>query len=341
MTTTLTGLRSNGELTLGNYAGAILPMLNTQNNLKDGDRLHLFLPDLHSFVTPVEHSELYDNTINNTRIFLACGINPGLDNVIMYRQSHIPAHSEMMWILNCFTYFGELSRMTQFKDKSTGKNENVAAGLMNYPVLMAGDILLYNAEWVPVGDDQKQHLELTRDVANRINNKFDKEVFTIPKPWKEQLEHDGIEEGIRIKSLRNPTSKMSKSVDDPSGTILLSDEPAAAAKKIMRAETDQLASINWDWDNQPGVTNLLQLNYLLGNKTKQETVTEWTGNERYGDLKKQTAEYVSTFLTGLQENMQKYSDKDIEQILENSEKEATEIANKTLLRLQKAVGLKK
>jgi tryptophanyl-tRNA synthetase len=166
----LTGLRANGEFHLGNYLGAILPMVNLQQKHANDYQLNMFVPDLHSFTTLIDHSTLYDQTIQNLKMFLAAGLDINQPNTYIYRQSYIPAHSELTWILDCFSYFGELSRMTQFKDKSEGK-DNVSVGLFNYPVLMAADILLYNAKWIPVGEDQRQHVEFARDLSMRINNK--------------------------------------------------------------------------------------------------------------------------------------------------------------------------
>jgi len=228
--TILTGLRANGDLTIGNYLGAILPMVQILRDLQPEDKFFLFVPDLHSFVTPIDHAQLYQNVLNNVKFYLASGIDYSKDNVFLYRQSQIPAHSELAWILSCFGYYGELQRMIQFKEKAKQQGQNVSVGLFTYPILMAADILLYNADYVPVGEDQKQHLELTRDLAIRFNNKFG-DVFVIPKPWSEQLEFTKRTEGVKICSLTNPTKKMSKSITDPKGTILLTDDPELAAKK--------------------------------------------------------------------------------------------------------------
>lgn len=339
--TILTGLKSNSNLTLGNYLGAILPMVKIQERLKEDDRFFLFVPDLHSFTTPVDHSTFYDATIYNIKTYLAAGIKADDPRIFLYRQSHISAHSEMNWILSCFTYYGEASRMIQFKEKSTQQGQNVSVGLFTYPILMAGDILLYNAEYVPLGDDQKQHLELTRDLAVRINNKFEQEVFVVPKPWKEQLEFMDLKEGVRIRSLSNPESKMSKSVTDPKGSIVLSDDPNDAAKKVMSATTDSFAKIDWDWENQAGITNLLQLAGLLGNKNFEEVKKDWVGGERYGDLKKHVAGLLEGFLSDFQNKMNNITETQVNEVLMNGETRATKIANETLSRVQKIIGLKK
>src|SRR5689334_22730947 len=219
----LTGLRSNAEFHLGNYLGAILPMVELQKKHAGEYQLNMFIPDLHSFTTPIDHGKLYEQTHLNLKVFVAAGLDIDQPDTYIYRQSYIPAHSEMTWILDCFTGIGELSRMTEYKDKSTREGEDrVTAGLFNYPVLMAADILLYGAKYVPVGDDQRQHVEFTRDLAERINSKFG-DVFVLPADNKAQMEFAGREEPVRVRSLRNPEKKMSKSVEDPAGTIMLSD----------------------------------------------------------------------------------------------------------------------
>jgi len=334
----LTGLRTNAEYHLGNYLGAILPMVRLQQEHAGDYQVNMFAPDLHSFTTEVDHGTLYAQTMKNLKVFVAAGMPIQSKNFYLYRQSFIPAHSELTVILNNFAYFGELSRMTQFKDKSEGK-VNVSAGLFDYPVLMAADILLYGASYVPVGDDQKQHLELTRDIAIRLNNKFG-DIFTVPKDWKHQLEFSKRLEGARIRSLRNPDAKMSKSVSDPSGTILLTDTPEAAAKKIKSAETDSVGKINWNWDTQPGITNLLQIFELLTNKPHKEVLKEWEGKERYGDLKAAVADQVSSFLTDFQANLAKVDEKALEAKLLDSEAAMAKQANQTLAKVQKAVGLR-
>ncbi len=341
MTTILTGLRANGELTLGNYLGGILPMVQLQNELKSNDKLNLFIPDLHSFVTDIDHAALYQNVLRNTRVFLAAGIDPNRPEVSVYRQSRIPAHSETAWILSCFTHYGEMRRMTQFKEKSALPNTTTTVGLFTYPVLQAADILLYDAEYIPVGDDQKQHIEITRDIGLRINAKFATELFVVPKPWDQQLAFSKRHEGVRIRSLQNPDAKMSKSISDPKGTILLSDTPADAAKKVMSSATDSLAMIAWDWEQQPGITNLLTIGYLLSNTPREQFVAQWAGVSRYGDFKKYIAELVSQFLSDFQERQAQYSDEILEKILVNCEAEMNIIATKKLNQLQTTVGLRR
>jgi len=302
----LTGVRSNDEPTLGNYLGAFVPMVRLQREKAGDYQLNMFVPDLHSFTTPVDHATLYDRTLKNLRYFVAAGLDVDNTDTHIYRQSYVAAHSELTWILDCFTYMGEMSRMTQFKEKSNDE-ANVSVGLFNYPVLMAADILLYNAKYVPVGDDQKQHLEITRDIAMRMNNKFASalsddggELFTVPEDWKHQLEFASLDSGVRVRSLTNPDKKMSKSIDDPRGTILLSDTPADAAKKVMSATTDSVGEVHFDWENQPGITNLLQILALLTDRDQAHINAEWEGKSSYGDLKKAVADAVETFLTDFQ-----------------------------------------
>lgn len=337
--TILTGLRTNGIYHLGNYLGAILPMVRLQEKYIDSHFVNMFAPDLHSFTTEIDHRTLYKQTFDNLKLFIASGMPVNHDNFFIYRQSFIPAHSEMTVILNNFTYYGELSRMTQFKDKSKN-SENVTAGLFDYPVLMSSDILLYGARWVPVGDDQRQHLELVRNVAIRINNKFGN-IFVVPEPWEKQMSFFESSDGVRVRSLRNPTKKMSKSVDDSTGTILLSDDPTVAYEKIKRAETDDKANINWDWDNQPGVTNLLQIIGIISNSTREETISKWRGVTRYGDLKDAVGNAVAELLTNIQTGLGKVDDNALQNKLVSSEILMNQKANNTLKNLQKAVGLRK
>lgn len=334
----LTGIRSNEEPTLGNYLGAFVPMVQLQQHYAGHYQLNMFVPDLHSFTTPIDHTTLYKNTLTNLKYFIAAGLDITDEHTFLYRQSFIPAHSELTWILDCFTGFGEMSRMTQFKEKSADNN-NVTVGLFNYPVLMAADILLYNARWVPVGEDQFQHLEITRDIALRMNHKFG-ELFTIPEPTAKQTAFIQRDTGLRIRSLTNPEKKMSKSSNDQKSKINLADTPAQARKKIMAATTDSLGVINFDWQCQPGITNLLQLLAILTNRPQAEVNAEWVGQTQYGPLKRAVAEAVATFLTDFQARLAGISDETLLATLERSERAMNEVANTTLLRVQKAVGLR-
>ena len=335
----LTGIRSNEEPTLGNYLGAFVPMVQLQQRYAGRYQLNMFVPDLHSFTTPIDHTTLYENTLTNLKYFIAAGLDITDEHTFLYRQSFIPAHSELTWILDCFTGFGEMSRMTQFKEKSADNSSNVTVGLFNYPVLMAADILLYNARWVPVGEDQFQHLEITRDIALRMNHKFG-ELFTVPEPTAKQTAFIQRDTGLRIRSLTNPEKKMSKSSNDQKSKINLADTPAQARKKIMAATTDSLGVINFDWQRQPGITNLLQLLAILTNRPQAEVNAEWVGQTQYGPLKRAVAEAVAAFLTDFQARLADISDETLLATLERSERAMNEVASITLLRVQKAVGLR-
>ena len=334
----LTGLRANSELTLGNYLGGILPMVKLQNQYADDYQINMFVPDLHSFTTPIDHSQFLASIRQNLRVYVASGLDLNNQNTFLYRQSYIPAHSELTWILDCFTYMGEAGRMTQFKDKSENV-ENVSVGLFNYPILMAADILLYNAKWVPVGEDQFQHLELCRDIATRMNNKFG-ELFIVPAPTADQTKFVQLDKGLRIRDLVDPTKKMSKSSTSPASKILITDDPAVAHKKIMSATTDSLGQINFDWQNQPGITNLLQILALLSEKPQTEINQIWVGQTKYGELKKAVAEQVAEFLTTFANKIANIDENALSNKLETSEAAMTIIANETLARVHKAIGLR-
>lgn len=339
----LTGIRANDEPTLGNYLGAMLPMVALQKRFTGDYQVNMFVPDLHSFTTPIDHASLQQNIMRNLKYFVASGLKLDDASTYIYRQSYIPAHSELAWILDCFAYVGEMSRMTQFKEKAEG-HDNVSVGLFNYPVLMTADVLLYGAKWVPVGDDQTQHLEIMRDLALRFNHKFvdvfPGGVFTVPEDTKKQLSFTERDNGLRIRSLVNPSKKMSKSISDPRGTILLNDDPKDAAKKVMGATTDSVGAINFDWENQPGVTNLLQILSLLSARDQKAINSEWTGGERYGDLKAAVATAVEHFLSSFQSDFNSIDEAVLQQKLEASEVAMNQVAQRTLLRAQQAVGLR-
>ncbi len=334
----LTGLRANAEFHLGNFLGAILPMVNLQKLHAGQYQVNMFVPDLHSFTTPIDHGKLYQNTLDNLKVFVAAGLGINNPDTFIYRQSYIPAHSELTWILDCFAYFGETSRMIEFKEKSD-RHDQVSVGLFNYPVLMAADILLYGAKYVPVGEDQRQHVEFTRDLAIRMNNKFG-DLFVVPEGNAKQAEFAGLSEPVRIRSLRSPDKKMSKSVDDPAGTITLSDKPDDAAKKVMSATTDSESMIRVDWDKKPGITNLLQISALLDGVSIADAARPWEGKGSYGDLKTKVADQVKTFLTELQVKLANVDETSLMQKLQSDEKAMSEIADNTLLKVQKAVGLR-
>lgn len=336
----LTGLRSNAEFHLGNYLGSILPMVEMQKKHAGTYQVNMFIPDLHSFTTPIDHENLYKQSLKNLKVFVAAGLDIANSDTFVYRQSFIPAHSELAWILSCFTGFGEASRMTEFKDKSkTVGADRVTVGLFNYPILMTADILLYGAHYVPVGDDQRQHLELARDLAIRFNNKFG-DLFVVPHEWSKQLDFIGLDKGVRIRSLRNPEKKMSKSIEDPAGTIMLSDSPTDASKKVLSATTDSVGTINFDWEKQPGVTNLLQILSLLTAKDQPTTNSQWVGKSSYGDLKSATAKAVESFLTELHNKLSNVNETEILDKLSRDETALNVVANQTLLKVQQAIGLR-
>lgn len=339
--TILTGLRANSAFHIGNYLGSILPMIALQQQHAGASQINMFIPDLHSFTTPIDHRLLQQQILDNLKVFIAAGIDITDADTHIYRQSYISAHSELTWILDCFTGFGELTRMTQFKEKSEGqKDDHISVGLFNYPILMAADILLYDAEWVPVGEDQRQHLELTRDLAIRLNNKFETDLFVVPHDWTKQLAFAQRDAGVRIRSLRTPEKKMSKSVSDPAGTIMLTDAPAEAAKKVMSATTDSFGDIQFDWQTRPGISNLLQMLALFSGQTQADTNTAWVGKSSYGDLKKAVADQVAQFLTEYQQKLQTIDESAIIAKLQASEAAVSVTAQATLHRVQQAVGLR-
>ncbi len=336
MKTILTGLRVGSELTLGNFLGALLPMVRLSNKHSGEMNVNIFVPDLHSIIGPVDEN-IQKNSILSMKYYLAAGLKLN-QNVHIYRQSYVPAHSEMAWLLNSIATTGELSRMTQFKDKSEGKS-SVQAGIYEYPILMAADILLYSANYVPVGEDQFQHIELTRDIAIRANNRFGK-IFTVPEKTADQAKFMEVDDGIRIRDLVNPEKKMSKSSRSENSKIMLTDNPEIAAKKIMSATTDSIGKIAYDMFNQPGVSNLLQIEALINDRPLQEVISTWAGETRYGDLKKQVAASVSSFLSDLQANVAAISDEMILELFEVGEAYANDVADRKLLQLQKALCLR-
>lgn len=336
----LTGLRANNDLTLGNYLGALLPMVDMAKKRAGEYQVNLFVPDLHSFTTPIDHTKLYDQVMRNIKVYVAAGFPVGHEDVYVYRQSYVPAHSELTWILDCFTGFGEMSRMTQFKDKSARLNEErISLGLFNYPVLMAADILLYNAAYVPVGDDQTQHLEFARDIAQRMNSQFG-ELFTVPLPVPKQHEFFGKDQGLRIRDLIDPAKKMSKSDETGRGVIFLTDTPEAARKKIMGATTDSYGEIKFDITERPGIANLLQILALLSEKPQAEVNATWYGKTSYGDLKKAVADIVADFLTGFQARLAEADEKQLLAKLEQGESAMRDVSGQTLFKVQQAVGLR-
>lgn len=337
MKTILTGLRANSVFTIGNYLGALLPMVRLAREHSDDYNINLFVPDLHSIISEVDGGDLQANIVRGIKYYIAAGMPLG-KNVHIYRQSRVPAHSELCWILNCVATMGEMNRMTQYKEKSEGK-ASVNVGIFDYPVLMAGDILLYSAEYVPVGEDQFQHIELARNLAMRFNNRYG-EVFTVPVSTAEQVKFMGLSEGIRIRDLLNPEKKMSKSTPAENSKIMLDDAPERAAKKIMSATTDSVGKVKFDMWEQPGVSNLLLIESLVTNTPLQDVISTWAGETRYGDLKKKVAESVSEMLGVFQAKLAEVSDEMVYELLESGERYANEVANAKLHEVQKCVGLR-
>ncbi|MBQ6130209.1 tryptophan--tRNA ligase [Candidatus Saccharibacteria bacterium] len=337
MKTILTGLRVNSELHLGHYLGVIKKLVALSNRYsKTGYEINLFIPDLHSIITPVD-DDLQTNTLKNIKYFLASGLELN-DHVHIYRQSRVPAHAELAWVLNCFATTGELSRMTQYKDKSAGKT-SVGVGIFDYPVLMAADILLYDAEYVPVGEDQFQHLELTRTLAERFNHRYG-ETFTLPLAPKQQVEFMNLEAGVRIRDLVNPEKKMSKSTPAENSKIMLSDSPEQVKKKIMSATTDSFGEIDFDFKTRPGISNLLVIESLLKDEPLETTLSRWRGTTRYGDLKASVAGTLAAFLSNLQSKAAEIPDADVLAIFPEGEAYANNLANQKLTKVYEKLGLR-
>jgi len=333
--TILTGLRVNSELTLGNYLGALLPMVRLANAHSNEMDVNIFVPDLHSIISEVD-GNLSANVLRSLKYYLAAGLKVN-QNVHIYRQSRVPAHAELTWTLNCLATMGEMSRMIQYKEKSKGK-ESANVGIFDYPVLMAADILLYDAQYVPVGEDQFQHIELTRNLAERFNRKFGA-VFTVPEDTAHQVQFMGEKSGVRIRDLADPTKKMSKSTPGENSKIMLSDTPARAAKKIMSATTDSFGEIQFDFTSRPGVSNLLQIEALINNRPLDDVIAEWAGKSQYGELKKAVAASVERLLTDFQAKLAKISDSDVLPLLETGEAYANAKSSAKLLDVYQAIGL--
>lgn len=271
----LSAVQPTNKLTIGNYIGALKNWVGLQHQY---DCL-FFAVDLHAITLRQDPKELREQTYRAIATYIAAGINP--DEANLFVQSHLPEHAELAWVLTCFTYMGELSRMTQYKDKSAKQGENIPVGLFTYPTLMAADILLYSTDLVPVGADQKQHIEITRDIAIRMNNVYGKDLFRVPEPFIPPV-------GARIMSLQDPTSKMAKSDPDPNASVFLSDSDDQIRKKIKRAITDSGTEIIYD-DTKPGVQNLLSIQSALTGKSIPDLVASYAGKQ-YGHLKVDTAE---------------------------------------------------
>ncbi|MBB6624622.1 tryptophan--tRNA ligase [Clostridium gasigenes] len=319
------GIKPSGELTLGNYLGAIKNWVTLQNEYE----CYFCIADLHAITVKQEPKDLRKRTLDLLAIYIACGINPKENTLFI--QSHVPAHSEASWLLTCSTYMGELSRMTQYKDKSQKSGDSISAGLFNYPVLMAADILLYNSDLVPVGIDQRQHLELARDIANRFNNTYS-DTFVIPEGYTPK-------EGAKIMDLQNPSKKMSKSEENPNCYILIMDKPEVIRKKISRAVTDSIGVVNYT-DEQPGVKNLINIICAIKGVSPEEVVESFIG-KGYADFKSEVATIIVNELAPVQEKINELlgDKKQLEKIYKEGAAKASYTANKTLRKMQKKIGL--
>ena len=336
MNTILTGIRTNSDMTIGNFLGALLPMVRLANAHSENHHINIFIPDLHTIISDID-GNLQENIFRSVKYYLAAGLKI-TPNVHIYRQSYVPAHSELNWIFNCQISMGELSRMTQYKEKGAGKS-SVNVGIFDYPVLMAADILLYSAKYIPVGEDQFQHLELTRNIAEKFNHKFG-EIFTIPETAENQLKFMSQDVALRIRDLIDPVKKMSKSAESPNSKIMLTDTPEVAAKKIMSATTDSVGVIQFDMFNQPGISNLLQIESLLTDRPLSETVGIWSGQTRYGELKKSVATHMKNTLSLLQSRINEIPDRAILELLLTGEDYANKVANQKLYEVKKSIGLR-
>ena len=337
MKTILTGIRVNSELTLGNFLGALLPMTRLANEHSKDYNINIFVADLHTIIAELD-GDLQHNLLMLIKMYLAAGLNVN-EKVHIYRQSYVPATSEMTWILNCVATMGELGRMIQYKEKGRGE-DSCNVGIFDYPVLMATDILLFDANYIPVGQDQFQHLELTRDLAIRVNHRFEEEIFTVPEKTADQAKFMNAGEGIRIRDLINPEKKMSKSAKSENSKIMMLDEPKSAGKKIMSATTDSFGCIKFDMKERPGISNLLQIEALVNGRPLEEVIAEWEGKSSYGDLKKQVASSVEKMLGEFQAKLANITDAEVFELMEKGEKYANEKGNAKLLKLQKAFGLR-
>ena len=318
------GVQPTGQIHLGNY----ITMKNFVKQQYDNDCFYCVV-DMHSITLPQDPVVLKKSILELAALYVAVGLDP--NKVTLFIQSQVSAHAELAWILNCFSYMGELSRMTQFKDKSEGK-EVVTTGLFTYPVLMAADILLYDTHYVPVGNDQKQHLELTRDIATRFNNRFG-ETFVVPEPLIAK-----VEDGARIMALDDPTLKMSKSNPNEHSKITLLDTPSQVKKTIMRATTDSDMQIKYDFINKPGVSNLLTIYSQFSNYSIQELEKKYEG-QGYGNLKKDLVEVVNSELAKVQIEFNRIMNSgEIIDILKNGKHRADEISTSVLDRVKNKIG---
>ena len=321
----LSGIQPSGDLTLGSYLGAIK---NWAERAEEFD-CYYFMADMHTLTVRQNPADLRRRTIEQLAQYIACGLDP--EKNTLFIQSHVPQHAQLNWVLSCYTMFGELSRMTQFKDKSARNADNINAGLFTYPCLMAADILLYQPHFVPVGEDQKQHVELTRDVAKRFNGVYG-DVFRIPEPYIGKV-------GARVMSLTSPENKMSKSDKDPNGCVYLMEPPEPIARKFKRAVTDSETCVRYDPKAKPGIANLMQIYASATGHSYEEIEREFDGRG-YGDFKKAVGEAVVELCRPIREEASRLlADKAyLESVYRAGAEKASYIANKTLRKVYKKVG---
>ncbi len=322
----LSGIKPTGQLHLGSYIGALKHFVEYQDDYD----VYAFIANLHCITVPQDPKTLRKNLQDCVALYLACGLDP--KKATIFLQTDVKAHAQMGYILCCHTYMGELNRMTQFKDKQAKGEKNLSGGLYTYPALMAADILLYDPDYVPVGDDQKQHVELTRDIAERINNRYG-EMFKVPEPLIAKV-------GARIMSLNDPTKKMSKSDNNDKGCVYLLDDPKKARKKIMSAVTDSEAHVHYDPVNQPGISNLMQILSSLSNDRPFEDIEKEFEGKGYGDFKRAVADAVVDTLEKIQARYHEILDSNIlEEVLSEGAAKANVIADAKLEKVQKAIGM--
>lgn len=319
------GMQATGTLTLGNYLGALRNWIS----LNEEYECYFGVMDMHSITVRQNPAEFRQKARDLFTLYVAAGLDP--EKNCIYFQSHVPCHAELAWILNCFTYMGELNRMTQFKDKSAKHADNINAGLYTYPVLMAADILLYQADVVPVGKDQLQHLEITRDIAQRFNGVYG-DVFTIPEPYTGKI-------GARVMSLQDPTKKMSKSDENPNASVFLVDDANVIRKKFKRAVTDSETEVRYDVENKPGISNLMDIYSATTGKSMEDIEKEFAGRG-YGDFKTAVGDAVADLLTPLQERFAELK-KDkayIDSMIKANDEKAYYTSTKTLRKVKKKIG---
>lgn len=324
MKTIFSGIQPSGTITLGNYIGALKQFVELQNEYN----CYFCIVDQHAITVPQDKAELRKNIRSLAALYLAVGIDP--EKATLFIQSEVPAHAQAGWMMQCISYIGELERMTQFKDKSAGKDA-VSAALLTYPPLMVADILLYNTDLVPVGEDQKQHIELTRDLAERFNKKYN-DIFTIPDVRIPKV-------GARIMSLQEPTKKMSKSDPNTKASIRLLDDLKQIEKKIKSAVTDSEGIVKYDKENKPGVTNLLSIYSIFSEKEISEIEQMYEG-KGYGDFKADLAEVVINEIKPIQERYTELmQSSELDDILDRGAEKAQAVANKMLKKMENAMGL--